>query len=59
MRAADAAASCRRMAAISSALYSAVPQSPGVMVTMVIECPARASRASVPPARISTSSGWA
>src|SRR5579864_4248257 len=59
MRAAERAASARRIREISSGEYSAVPQSPGVMVTIVILWPAAASCTSVPPARISASSGCA
>src|SRR5436190_11094072 len=59
MRAAAVAASIRRTWETVSASISALPQSPGVMVQIVRETSVRASSASVPPARISTSSGWA
>jgi hypothetical protein len=57
LRADQAAASRRRIAAISSGACTALPQSPGVVVTIAIEWPAAPSLASVPPERISTSSG--
>src|SRR5579872_6809090 len=59
MSLAAAAASLRRIAAISSGPCTVDPQSPGVMVTIVTGLPAFASKANVPPARISASSGCA
>ena len=52
-------ASPMRMAEISLALNSAEPQSPAVMVAMMIWWPKPDRSARVPPARISASSGWA
>src|SRR6185503_15672906 len=48
-----------RMAEIASGPNCEEPQSPGVMVAMVIWWPPPASSARVPPASISTSSGCA
>src|SRR5579864_7014505 len=57
--AAAAAASFCRTRAVSAKSISTEPQSPAVMVTMVMWFPAPASKASVPAPRTSTSSGWA
>ena len=57
--AAALAASAVRTALMSHRERSTVPQSPGVAVAMWICQPSWESRASVPPQRISASSGWA
>src|SRR5260370_1332038 len=53
MSAADAAASARRIRAVSSGSCSVLPQSPGVMVTIASWGPRPVNRASVPPAGLS------
>src|SRR5579862_8345749 len=59
MIAAAAAASPRRMRAVSSGVVSVAPPSPAVAVTRVTLCPWLASSASAPAPNVSMSSGWA